>query len=94
MRSFDFRNVELEGSNIIEASAGTGKTYSIAGIFLRLVLERDMPVDRILVVTFTDAATSELRDRIRQRLADAAAGQHAPAGGGRMGAGHRLAVRF
>lgn len=70
MRSFDFGSVELEGSNIIEASAGTGKTYSIAGIFLRLVLERDMPVDRILVVTFTDAATSELRDRIRQRLAD------------------------
>lgn len=71
MKRFDYISVPLSGSNIIEASAGTGKTYSIAGIFLRLILEKDMTVDRILVVTFTDAATSELRDRIRRRLVDA-----------------------
>jgi exodeoxyribonuclease V beta subunit len=72
MGRFDYTSVSLEGTNIIEASAGTGKTYSLAGIFLRLVLEeKNLPVDKILVVTFTDAATNELRDRIRQRLVDA-----------------------
>jgi len=61
--------VPLEGSQLIEASAGTGKTYTITSLFLRLILERsDMDVRRILVVTFTEAATGELRDRIRTRL--------------------------
>ncbi|MCL2761081.1 MAG: exodeoxyribonuclease V subunit beta [Desulfuromonadales bacterium] len=53
---------------LIEASAGTGKTFTIAGIYLRLILEQNIKVDEILVVTFTDAATMELRDRIRKRL--------------------------
>ena len=70
----------LWGSRLIEASAGTGKTYTIAALYLRLVLQHGggqafarplMPPD-ILVVTFTDAATQELRDRIRLRLAEAA----------------------
>ena len=61
--------VPLEGSQLIEASAGTGKTYTITSLFLRLILERpDMDVRRILVVTFTEAATGELRDRVRSRL--------------------------
>jgi exodeoxyribonuclease V beta subunit len=52
----------------LEASAGTGKTYTLALLFIRLLLERQLAVDQILVVTFTRAATSELRDRIRRRL--------------------------
>jgi len=58
----------LDQINLIEASAGTGKTFTIALLFLRLVLEKKLTVDRILVVTFTEAATKELRDRIRKRL--------------------------
>ncbi|MFC4656664.1 MULTISPECIES: exodeoxyribonuclease V subunit beta [Rheinheimera] len=66
----------LQGSQLIEASAGTGKTFTIAALYLRLVLghgrsEPLLPPD-ILVVTFTDAATRELTERIAQRLADAA----------------------
>jgi exodeoxyribonuclease V beta subunit len=60
------------GVTLIEASAGTGKTSTIAGIFLRLILEYDLPVTDLLVVTFTEAATEELRDRIRQLLLEAA----------------------
>ncbi|RFA27291.1 hypothetical protein CAI21_14715 [Alkalilimnicola ehrlichii] len=56
------------GIKLIEASAGTGKTYTIAGLYLRLVVETGLPVEQILVVTFTKAATAELRERIRQRL--------------------------
>lgn len=70
----------LYGSRLIEASAGTGKTYTIAALYVRLVLghgdeasfERPLTPDQILVVTFTEAATEELRDRIRERLATAA----------------------
>ncbi len=61
----------LEGVNLIEASAGTGKTFAIAALYLRLILERELSVDRILVVTFTKAATDELRSRIRKRLVGA-----------------------
>ncbi len=58
----------LAGQLLIEASAGTGKTWSIALLYLRLLLERNLEVDEILVVTFTNAATGELRDRIRTRI--------------------------
>ncbi len=61
----------LPGTSLIEASAGTGKTFTIAGLFLRLLLERGFSVREILVVTFTEAATEELRGRIRQTLAAA-----------------------
>lgn len=57
----------LHGLRLIEASAGTGKTYAISNLYLRHVLE-GVPVSAILVVTFTNAATEELRGRIRQRL--------------------------
>lgn len=73
----------LLGSQLIEASAGTGKTWTIAMLYLRLVLgphhdgleaiARPLHPRDILVVTFTEAATQELKDRIRQRLAEAAA---------------------
>ncbi|MEC9466050.1 MAG: UvrD-helicase domain-containing protein, partial [Myxococcota bacterium] len=56
---------------LLEASAGTGKTYQIAGLVVRLVAEYRVPIDRILVITFTKAATAELKHRVRQRLAKA-----------------------
>ncbi|SDS49719.1 DNA helicase/exodeoxyribonuclease V, beta subunit [Pseudomonas oryzae] len=70
----------LHGSRLIEASAGTGKTFTISALYLRLVLGhggadgfgRELLPPEILVVTFTDAATRELRDRIRARLVEAA----------------------
>ncbi len=60
----------LSGVKALDASAGTGKTYSIALIHLRLVLA-GIPVERILVSTFTNAAAAELRERLRLRLAEA-----------------------
>jgi len=68
VNAFDARSVALEGSNLIEAAAGTGKTHSIEGLFERLVVEQHVPVEQILTVTFTQAATAELRQRIYQRL--------------------------
>ncbi|MDC8013224.1 exodeoxyribonuclease V subunit beta [Tahibacter soli] len=65
----------LDGVRLIEASAGTGKTWTIAALYLRLVLGHGAPAlwpPRILVVTFTRAATAELRERIRARLVEAA----------------------
>ena len=56
------------GTTFIEASAGTGKTHALTTLVARLVLEEARPIDRILVVTFTRAATAELRDRIRHVL--------------------------
>ncbi|HPU81752.1 UvrD-helicase domain-containing protein, partial [Accumulibacter sp.] len=60
----------LDGRHLIEASAGTGKTWNICGLYLRLLLEGDFTVQQILVVTFTNAATAELRERIRSRIVD------------------------
>jgi exodeoxyribonuclease V beta subunit len=71
LKPLDLANTPLEGINLIEASAGTGKTYTIEGLFLRLILERQLQVDQILVVTFTKAATEELKDRIRTKLLQA-----------------------
>ena len=71
MKPFDLIQAPLSGINLIEAGAGTGKTYTITGLYLRLVLEKRMPVNRILVVTFTQAATEELRDRTRRKLLQA-----------------------
>jgi len=65
MEPFDLLNAPLKGRNLIEANAGTGKTYAISGLFLRLVVESALPVNEILVMTYTVAATEELRDRIR-----------------------------
>ncbi len=69
------KTIPLQGRRLIEASAGTGKTFTLAGIYLRMVLGLGcaprIPPD-ILVLTFTRAATRELRDRIRARLTAAA----------------------
>jgi exodeoxyribonuclease V beta subunit len=71
MQPLEPLNLTLQGQILIEASAGTGKTYTIELLYLRLLLERDLSVDQILVVTFTRAATEELRGRVRQRIRDA-----------------------
>ena len=72
----------LQGSQLVEASAGTGKTWTIAALYLRLVLGHGGPgaaavrpllPGEVLVMSFTKAATRELSDRIRQRLVQAAA---------------------
>ncbi|HYE36062.1 exodeoxyribonuclease V subunit beta [Methylocaldum sp.] len=65
---FDIYAAELGGLNLVEASAGTGKTWTISGLYVRLILELGLSVDQILVVTYTKAATAELQDRIRRRL--------------------------
>ena len=70
-KPLDLLSMPLEGSHLIEASAGTGKTFTIKNLYLRLILEKNDEVRKILVVTFTEAATRELRDRIRRNLIDA-----------------------
>ena len=70
MQPLDALTTPLERS-LIEASAGTGKTYTITTLFLRLLLQSGLSVGQILVVTFTNAATRELYDRIRTRLREA-----------------------
>ena len=59
------------GVSLIEASAGTGKTYAIAMLALRFIVEQAMSIEQLLIVTFTNAATDELKQRIRARLAEA-----------------------
>ncbi len=61
----------VPGITVLEASAGTGKTYQITNLVLRLVTEKNIPMRKLLVVTFTRAATAELVDRTRRRLAEA-----------------------
>ena len=58
----------LHGLRLIEASAGTGKTFTLITVLLRLLIERGVPVAQLLAVTFTRAAAAELRQRLRQRL--------------------------
>ncbi len=82
---FDARDCPLPGMQLVEASAGTGKTWTLCALYLRLLLEERLAVEQILVVTFTKAATAELRLRIRARLAEAlqrARGQPVPAADG------------
>ncbi len=71
MKPLDPKSLPLSGTQLIEASAGTGKTYTIALLYLRLLLEKGLDVSEILVVTFTKAATEELRGRIRLRIREA-----------------------
>ena len=79
-KALSLLTLPLSGNRLIEASAGTGKTFTIAALYLRLVLghgkqyayARALTPPEILVVTFTEAATQELRDRIRLRLTEAA----------------------
>ncbi|MCJ8293937.1 MAG: exodeoxyribonuclease V subunit beta [Colwellia sp.] len=64
LKNLDAATIKLTGKHLIEASAGTGKTYNITRIYLRLLLERELTVEQILLMTFTKDATQELRGRI------------------------------
>lgn len=68
---FDVVKTPLSGRHLIEASAGTGKTYSLIHIVLRLIIEEKIAIDRLLLVTFTKAATAELKQRVRNLLIQA-----------------------
>lgn len=78
--SLDPLRLPLRGERLIEASAGTGKTFTIAALYLRLLLglggesaySRAISVEELLVVTFTEAATEELRGRIRSNIHETA----------------------
>lgn len=66
---FDLFSAPMNGINLVEASAGTGKTFALTGLYIRLLAEKeDLDPSQILAVTFTKAATQELRDRISRRL--------------------------
>ena len=67
VRPFDVRGPLPTGVTMLEASAGTGKTFTIAALAARYVAE-GTPLERLLLVTFTRMATGELRDRVRERL--------------------------
>lgn len=68
MNEFDLIHSPLTGVNLIEASAGTGKTHTISFLLLRLILEKKLTIDRILMVTFTQAATQELKEKVLSLL--------------------------
>lgn len=69
--TFNPVSMRLPGVHCIAASAGTGKTYAITALFLRYLLEEECPIEHILVTTYTEAATAELKDRVRNRLHEA-----------------------
>ena len=71
MQQFNLLDAPLKSTVLIEASAGTGKTYTLTGLYGRLIIEKGLTVDQILVVTFTVAATEELKGRIRAWLVTA-----------------------
>ncbi len=77
---FDIRAPLAPGTSVLEASAGTGKTWTLAAITAKLVAE-GTALERLLLVTFTRAATSELRERIRTRLVSVGRGLTAVAAG-------------
>ena len=58
-------------TTVLEASAGTGKTFTLAGLVTRYVAEGYAPLDKMLLITFSRSATQELRERIREALQDA-----------------------
>lgn len=67
-RDIDLLTCPLSGTNLIEANAGTGKTYTITALTARMICEQTFTVDKILVVTFTKAAVSDLKAKIYERL--------------------------
>ena len=60
----------LTGRHLIEASAGTGKTWTLTGVMLRLIVQAGQPCEKIIATTFTRSAAAEMRQRIRERLQD------------------------
>jgi exodeoxyribonuclease V beta subunit len=82
MKHLNLADMDTSGLTLIEASAGTGKTWTITALYILLLLEQRLRPEEILVVTYTKAATAELRDRIRKRIVatlDLYAGSREPA---------------
>lgn len=77
--SFDLLGPLPTGTTVLEASAGTGKTFTIAGLVTRYLAEGQLSIEQLLVVTFGRAATGELRERVRSRLVSARDGLADPA---------------
>ena len=76
---FDLCGDLPEGTTVLEASAGTGKTHTIAGLACRYLAEGRALIDELMLVTFGRAATAELRERVRERLTEVTAGLADPA---------------
>lgn len=70
MKNLDAKTIPLQGRHIIEASAGTGKTYNITDIYIRLLLEKQLLPSQILVMTFTKDATQEIIGRVEAKIRD------------------------
>src|SRR5260363_174318 len=70
--TLDLLTHSLDGVQLVAASARTGNSWSLCAFYLRLLVEKNLDVGRILVVTFTRAAAAELRERIRARIHDLA----------------------
>ena len=68
MDSFDLAGPLPTGTTLLEASAGTGKTFTVAALVARYVAEEGIPLDQLLVITFGRAASQELRERVREQL--------------------------
>ena len=82
MTPLDPFEIPLAGTHLIEANAGTGKTHTIVTLCLRLLLERQLDITRILIVTYTNAATAELRRTVRDRITRALAALRQGGAGG------------
>jgi exodeoxyribonuclease V beta subunit len=81
------RAVPLDRHAVLEASAGTGKTFTLEHLVVELILSADVPIERILVVTFTEKATNELRLRVRSKLEALSRGEGPPPDDAQLGAG-------
>ena len=79
MNSFDVCGPLPSGTTVLEASAGTGKTFTIAALTARYVAEGKAELSQLMLVTFGNAASRELRDRVRERLVSAERGLRDPA---------------
>ena len=80
MMDLDPWKLVLSGTTLIEASAGTGKTYTLTTLYVRMLVEYDLLPSEILVVTYTQAATAELRERVRERIREVIAAGEAEEG--------------
>src|SRR5919199_3294828 len=79
LESFDICGPLPQGTVVLEASAGTGKTFTIAALATRYVAEGHAELSQLMLVTFGRAATQELRERVRERLVSAEQGLADPA---------------
>lgn len=68
MQNFNVFDAPFKGFSLVEASAGTGKTYNITSLYIRAIIEKEYSPSNILVLTYTEAATAELKSRIRSRI--------------------------